>query len=74
VTAAGSAATTAKTADNYKGIVSIKQLNDAGTAMRTYSLQNAFCSDISAIDLSYDTVDSIEEFTVTFQYSHFTMA
>jgi hypothetical protein len=74
VTAAGSAATIAKTADNYKGIVSIKQLNDAGTAMRTYSLQNAFCSDISAIDLSYDTVDSIEEFTVTFQYSHFTMA
>lgn len=71
---AADAAGTAKTADNYKGIVSIKQLNDAGAAMRTYSLQNAFCSDISAIDLSYDTVDSIEEFTVTFQYSHFTMA
>jgi len=73
VNAAGTAGT-AKTADNYKGIVTIKQLNDAGTAMRTYNLQNAFCSDISAIDLSYDTVDSIEEFTVTFQYSHFTMA
>jgi hypothetical protein len=72
VNAAGTAGT-AKTADNYKGTVSIVQLNDTGTAIRTYNLQNAFCSDISAIDLSYDTVDAIEEFSVTFQYSHFTI-
>jgi hypothetical protein len=63
--------TAEKTASNYKATIAVKQLNDAGTVIKNYSLQNAFCSDISAIDLSYDTVDAIEEFTVTFQYSHF---
>jgi hypothetical protein len=60
-----------KTASDYKSTITIEQLNDAGTAIKTYALQNAFPSDISAIDLSYDTVDAIEEFSVTFQYSHF---
>jgi hypothetical protein len=61
----------AKSSTDYKTIITINQLKDNGTVLKTYALQNAFPSDISAIDLSYDTVDAIEEFTVTFQYSHF---
>jgi hypothetical protein len=66
-----SAAISTKTSTDYKSIITVTQLNDAGNALKTYALQNAFPSDVSAIDLSYDTVDAIEEFTVTFQYSHF---
>jgi hypothetical protein len=60
-----------KSATDYKSTITINQLKDDGTSLKTYVLQNAFPSDVSAIDLSYDTVDAIEEFTVTFQYSHF---
>ena len=60
-----------KSAIDYKSTITINQLKDDGTVLKTYALQNAFPSDVSAIDLSYDTVDAIEEFTVTFQYSHF---
>jgi len=65
-------AISSKTSTDYKSSITIEQLDDSGTAIKTYALQNAFPSDISAIDLSYDTVDAIEEFSVTFQYSHFT--
>ena len=52
--------------------VKIEQLNNAGTPIRTYSLQNCFISEIGAIDLSYDTTDAIEEYTVTWVYEYFT--
>ena len=64
-------AISSKSSTDYKSTITIDQLKDDGTVLKTYALQNAFPSDISAIDLSYDTVDAIEEFTVTFQYSHF---
>lgn len=54
--------------------VTVKQLSDTGTALRTYALQNAFITDISAIDVSYDSRDAIEEFTVTWVYDYFTIA
>jgi len=52
--------------------VKIEQLNNAGTAIRTYNLENCFISEIGAIDLSYDTTDAIEEYTVTWVYEYFT--
>jgi len=60
-----------KTSENYKASVDIKQLSDDGSVIRTYQLREAFVVDVGAIDLSYDSVDAIEEFTVTFQYSYF---
>jgi hypothetical protein len=33
-------------------------------------LYDAFPTDVSAIDLSYDTTDAVQEFTVTFQYHY----
>lgn len=60
-----------KSSTDYKTVITVDQLKDDGTVLKSYAIQNAFPSDVSAIDLSYDTVDAIEEFTVTFQYSHF---
>jgi hypothetical protein len=56
--------------------VTVEQLaaDAAGTTIRTYTLNNAFVTDISAMDLSYDTTDAIEEFTVTFTYDYFNVA
>ena len=52
--------------------VTIQQLNNGGAAIRTYNLENCFISEIGAIDLSYDTTDAIEEYTVTWVYEYFT--
>ena len=44
--------------------------NNGGSAnvvLKEYEFQNIFPTNVSAIDLSYDTGDTIEEFTVEFQ-------
>lgn len=54
--------------------ITVEQLDQSGATLRTYTLKNAFITDISTIDLSYDTTDAIEEFTVTWVYDFFTVA
>ena len=49
----------------------INQLNRQGTPIKAYKMIGCFPTDISAIDLSYDSTDQIEEFTVTMAYSYF---
>jgi hypothetical protein len=49
----------------------VNQLNRQGTPIKAYKLIGCFPVDISAIDLSYDSTDQIEEFTVTMAYSYF---
>jgi len=56
----------------YKTNIVVQHLKDDGSVSKTYTLKEAFPTDVSQIDLSYDTTDAIEEFTVTFQYSYFT--
>lgn len=58
--------------DASRATVVVKQLAATGSPVRTYYLQNAFPSEIGAIDLSYDSTDAIEEFTVTWTYDYFT--
>ena len=41
--------------------------------LRTYTFKDIFPTNISQIDLSYDTGDTIEEFTVEFQVNYFTV-
>ncbi len=65
---------TGATGDDYYGSIVVKQHNDADKALRTYTLALAFPTEVSAMDVSYDTTDAIQEFTVTFQYSYFTVA
>ena len=50
----------------------VKQLNQAGDAVKTYKLRNAFCSNISPIELSYDQQTAVEEFQVTIEYDYWT--
>lgn len=50
----------------------VEQLDQTGTVIHTYKLENCWPSDISTIDLSYDTTDTIEEFTVTWSFDYFT--
>ena len=56
--------------DTYRSTITVNQLKADGTIARKYKLFDAFPTDVSAIDLSYDTTDAIQEFTVTFQYHY----
>ena len=70
--------------NNYMGNGTIKQLsrsatggdiNDVSNAQRvlhTYQVEEIWPSEIGSIDLSYESSDAIEEFTVTFQIQYFT--
>ena len=55
------------------GTVNIYQLKEDGSSVPngSYRLVNCWPSDISAIDLSYDTTDAVEDFTVTWTYDFF---
>ena len=55
------------------GTVQIYQLNEKGASVPngSYRLVNCWPSDISAIDLSYDTTDAVEDFTVTWTYDYY---
>jgi hypothetical protein len=55
---------------DYKVDIDIAHLKINGLVSRNYKLIDAFPTDVSAIDLSYDTTDAIQEFSVTFLYSH----
>lgn len=52
----------------------VEQLDDNGEAIVNgkFKLHHCWPSDISTIDLSYDNVDAIEEFSVTWTYDYFT--
>ena len=54
--------------------VGVKQLEkhgaEGGQVLREYVLRHAFPTNVSQIDLAYDSNDQIEEFTVEFQYSY----
>ena len=51
----------------------IFQLKEDGSSVAgsSYKLINCWPSDISQIDLSYDTTDAVEDFTVTWTYDFF---
>ena len=49
-----------------------KDASLSGSSLRTYKLHYCFPTNVSQIDLAYDSNDQIEEFTVEWQYSYFT--
>ena len=51
----------------YQPDAYVHQLDRDGSTLRTYKFHDVFPKNISAIDLSYETVDSVEEFTTEFQ-------
>ena len=60
-------------ASGLYGTVLIYQLDETGASVPngSYRLVNCWPSDISAIDLSYDTTDAVEDFTVTWTYDFY---
>lgn len=56
----------------YMVDMSISQLDRKGNTTKKYELRGAFPVNCSAIDLSYDANDAIEEFTVEFAYQYWT--
>lgn len=63
--------------EGYMAEIRVKQLekNDIenGGILREYTLMYAFPASVSSIDLAYDSNDQIEEFSVEFQYSYWTV-
>ena len=51
----------------------VRQLDRNHASIREYTLNGLWCDNVSAVDLSYDTPDSISEFTVTLKYQYFTI-
>ena len=55
--------------DYYKDITCFHLKGD-NSISRKYHLSDAFPTDVSAIDLSFDSTDTLSEFTVNFQYHY----
>ena len=51
----------------YQPDAFVHQLDRDGSVLRTYKFHDVFPTNISQIDLSYETTDTIEEFTVEMQ-------
>jgi hypothetical protein len=69
--------TSAYSADplGYYKDMHVKQLSrDASIPVKRYTFVGAFPTNISTIDLSYETNDAVEEFTVELNYQYWTSA
>lgn len=56
---------------NYKSTAIVTQFGKSGQALRTYRFNGIFPTEISTIDLDWDSTDQIENFSVTFAYDWF---
>ena len=63
-------------ATGYMADLYVSQLEkddkEGGSSIRTYRLHHCFPTNVSPIDLAYDSNDQIAEFSVEWQYSYFT--
>lgn len=55
---------------DYQADLIVEQLDKDESILKTYNFRGCFPTNIGAIDLSYETVDQIEEFTVEFQVQY----
>ena len=54
--------------------VTVEQLDRSDRTIRKYTLYDAWPTTLDAIDLAFDTNDTLEEFTVTFRFNYMTAA
>ena len=52
---------------------STENVGNESSVLRTYKFYDIWPSNVSAIELSYDTTNTVEEFTVEFQVQYFTI-
>ena len=55
---------------DYQADMVVEQLNKAGESVKRYDFRGTFPTNISAIDVSYDSENVIEEFTVELQVQY----
>ena len=60
--------------DKYQANAVVKQFDRQGRPVRSYDFQGIWPSNISAIDLAWDSNDTPEEYTVEFQVQYWTYA
>lgn len=60
-------ATGAQDPAEYQEDAFVHQLDRDGSTLRTYKFFDVFPTNISQVDLSYETIDTLEEFTVELQ-------
>jgi hypothetical protein len=56
--------------ENYKADLEVIQFGKDGSAIRSYIIVGAFPTTIDAMDLNWDTTNTIEKFNVTFAYDY----
>ena len=55
---------------DYQADMIVEQLNKQGEVTKKYDFRGAFPTNLGAIDLSYDSENQIEEFTVELQIQY----
>jgi hypothetical protein len=55
---------------DYQADMSVAQLDKAGNEVKVYNFRGTFPTNLSSIELSYDSSDAIEEFTVELQVQY----
>ena len=55
---------------DYQADMIVEQLNKAGQVTKKYDFRGTFPTNIGAIELSYDSENTIEEFTVELQVQY----
>ena len=55
---------------DYQADAIVEQLNKAGEVTKTYNFRGIFPTNISEIEVSYDSENTIEEFTCEFQVQY----
>lgn len=55
---------------DYQADMIVQQLDKQGNVTKSYDFRGAFPTNIAAIDLNYDSENTIEEFTVEFQINY----
>ena len=62
-----------KRLDNYKSNATVTQFGKTGNPLRTYKLEGLWPSSVSSIELGWDQNDTVQRFSVQFEYDYFTI-
>ena len=55
--------------DSIMGEMSVEQLDSAGNPTAKYTFHNVFVSEVAALEVGDDQLDTVQEFDVTFTFS-----
>lgn len=59
--------------NSYQTDMTVQQLDKSDKVVKEYFIRGAFPTNVSSIDLNWETTDAIEEFTVELTYQYWTL-